>query len=1548
MEKYMKNKLLLLLLFAGAVRASEVEVEKPTSTSVDLTKKPGTEELVTDHFQRLPKEPGITTGEGASGDQPAQSITLTHPSMTLPSAPSLSGDGTLEANPSENPEGTGVVRVVGTDLTGLEAISLKPNPQAADAGTPVVVRIQEVPQLLVQAGEDLALFKQGLTTASSFQELEAWQQQARFQQVQLAEISEQVGDRLDSQQRNSLQQLLSNSKQVQQILQKVVEVKKVLAKFEALQAKGVLTPEEIKRFLAELQKTKWDIKDWNKELQDKVNAVFTVAFQKIGEAAKRLKSSSSKSSPYVSPVSVPVPVVPDLSVAILKNRFPAQILPSADVNTGSTLPGCIRGTVENFPKGLSPVIGRYLVLGKSVRDAVKKVEDTLKANPKATLKPEEDLMTRLFHVFGEGEGELVVTAVAGKNDAARALQAEQIGQLVRLIMEPGLGELTGLAKYKKLDEIPLVNGWLERALQGILPKEGSVVTKEGKVLTQAEIIKGFRGSVRQLLEALVESAKANKIFTKNLLLTFLELRMLQGDQQQVLSEYDIALGTPGTFAQWRSNAFDSVKRFYTEDFDSDDSTELASHLEGILLAQQGIAALDIAPLLSFSSRNHAVWKGTDFPACAENALRTFLYSILFDPRTKKLTLDFLPPTIKVPEDSPLRAFVEKHGNLTSYNKQEAEQAWLMLIEGIPGIGYARGAFELIPRVKNITLLIAHLFGIDANILEGKTDIKKFEFLVNNLSSKQHSITVAYTGPNTSYDGDNFVLTVEMPSAGFVIKGDVMWSAMHGNVDLQSQGNASFSPQLIRNFYGASKVLGADLLSGCALPLHEVLQALSKTYLYTKAEYVSFLKSYRTTQGALVLPDGLYTTQMCELMLGNKISPTFKAAVFEILGMKKELEYIKRLLEYAVRTDDYLLLMNAEKLLYNTRQGTVVNTLAPSLINLALTEQKLSCLKYLVERGYALTQKQKNQGLLLAIKQENVLALKLFFEKGADVNALYEGKTLLEWALAEGKVESLLYFAKNKILTFSDEQNLQVLLLAAKQENMPALSYFIESNTQGLDASQKNLVIDAALTEGKVAVLRYCLQKDFTFSPEQKMQALFLAIKKSSVILAFRLLEAGAEVDAPYEGKTPIEIALENFFLPVVKVLIQKGATLTDEQKTFLLCDANNYPDDESLIRTLILQGADLNRVYEGNGIYKGKTPLAVAFDFNNYNIVKLLMESGARSTQEQQVKAFLLAVTKKDFEFQYNLLKSGLDINTTVQGIKLFDVLIEKKAWEAFQNLLQRGFPFTDIQKKALMDYAADSMLIDLQKLLIEKGMDVNGIYGSLGDRYKTNLIGLQLLNETQTTTKTLLFLLNHGVTVLVPDQEALFKVALEKDNRTLLKKSLALPNLELTNSIFDLVINSDSKSQDHFIDACSPEQLLAAGMYAVEYKDVIFLQTVIQKIVELQTIDLNTAYKGKTLLDVCIQGGSFGSILDTLLAYGARLSPEQKATALALVISRKSVNLVEKFIRLGANVLEEVDGMTPLERANIELKNATLSTDKQGYEKIIKLLQEAIQRQTQ
>jgi len=123
-----------------------------------------------------------------------------------------------------------------------------------------------------------------------------------------------------------------------------------------------------------------------------------------------------------------------------------------------------------------------------------------------------------------------------------------------------------------------------------------------------------------------------------------------------------------------------------------------------------------------------------------------------------------------------------------------------------------------------------------------------------------------------------------------------------------------------------------------------------------------------------------------------------------------------------------------------------------------------------------------------------------------------------------------------------------------------------------------------------------------------------AARRSDPDLIRVLAAAGADVNQRLEdGTTALMIAVSDTNKDrwaIVKALIEAGADVNAVSKkgnTPLILAAGTYRQSPNLVKALIEAGADVNAVSND-----GATPLMMAVKYNSLEVVKMLLEAGAR------------------------------------------------------------------------------------------------------------------------------------------------------------------------------------------------------------------------------------------------------------------------------------------------------------------------------------------------
>jgi len=158
-----------------------------------------------------------------------------------------------------------------------------------------------------------------------------------------------------------------------------------------------------------------------------------------------------------------------------------------------------------------------------------------------------------------------------------------------------------------------------------------------------------------------------------------------------------------------------------------------------------------------------------------------------------------------------------------------------------------------------------------------------------------------------------------------------------------------------------------------------------------------------------------------------------------------------------------------------------------------------------------------------------------------------------------------------------------------------------------------------------------------------MSKLHDAAAKGDLKKVRELIENGADVNARYDGWTPLDYAASHGHLEIARFLFDKGAdvNLRDKDGSTPLRKAA-FAGHLNVVRFLVESGADVNA--RDNA---GWTPLHDAAFWNHLDVARLLIESGA-DVNARSIEGFTplhLAASNGHLEIVKFLIEKGADVN---------------------------------------------------------------------------------------------------------------------------------------------------------------------------------------------------------------------------------------------------------------------------------------------------------------
>lgn len=350
----------------------------------------------------------------------------------------------------------------------------------------------------------------------------------------------------------------------------------------------------------------------------------------------------------------------------------------------------------------------------------------------------------------------------------------------------------------------------------------------------------------------------------------------------------------------------------------------------------------------------------------------------------------------------------------------------------------------------------------------------------------------------------------------------------------------------------------------------------------------------------------------------------------------------------------------EEIKYN--EATINNYMddGNTILIRAIIDLQNDMVKDLIENGAELELCEKNFGMtpfLMAVHCNNVEALEVLHEKGADVGA----RTYVNYA------DDYVYFEDSLVNT--NAESWCALQVAVENESTDALEFLIDKTDFEIDqplpfSSNDETILMFASWKNKIKSVKLLLNKGAGIKKRTGSgdTILHIALSNSSFEIVEELLSDDNkelfDITEIIEKKnlinvTPLMIAAEKGFSDLVKLLIDRGASLNCRNlsgRTPLMSAAFNGHLD--VVKVLVDAGAELE-----SRDFLDNTPLLCAADMvfgkGNKEVVEYLLEKGANANAyNNQYHNTLMWAAKKGYpDIAHTLIEKGVDITIrTTQG----------------------------------------------------------------------------------------------------------------------------------------------------------------------------------------------------------------------------------------------------------------------------------------------------------
>ncbi|XP_044588198.1 putative ankyrin repeat protein RF_0381 [Cotesia glomerata] len=165
------------------------------------------------------------------------------------------------------------------------------------------------------------------------------------------------------------------------------------------------------------------------------------------------------------------------------------------------------------------------------------------------------------------------------------------------------------------------------------------------------------------------------------------------------------------------------------------------------------------------------------------------------------------------------------------------------------------------------------------------------------------------------------------------------------------------------------------------------------------------------------------------------------------------------------------------------------------------------------------------------------------------------------------------------------------------------------------------------------------------------------------------------------------------------------ATESGELALHSAINSNNFKLAEKLINL----GADVNLMRCTEGAFQNCTPLHIAVEKKNTEMVKLLLRHNASVNVQHVTPVLTKAVRKKSFELVELLINAGADLNPENKLGKPLHMAIATNNYNMVQHLIELGADVNGISRnRTALETAVKRELTEIIKLLLENGARVH------------------------------------------------------------------------------------------------------------------------------------------------------------------------------------------------------------------------------------------------
>jgi len=571
---------------------------------------------------------------------------------------------------------------------------------------------------------------------------------------------------------------------------------------------------------------------------------------------------------------------------------------------------------------------------------------------------------------------------------------------------------------------------------------------------------------------------------------------------------------------------------------------------------------------------------------------------------------------------------------------------------------------------------------------------------------------------------------------------------------------------------------------------------------------------------------------------------------------------------------------------------------------ALARHDLELITQLIDKGSSFTTAELTQALEIAVRENRMQEIEFLLNHGAQPSdrTLENSLTTFNFEILKTLIQHCFGITA---LEIKDKNQLE-MVIADRMCDLLEQTIQSAADIQSFNAEHPTLLIKA-VTTGYEALVNFVLK----YKPNINLihegeSALTIALRKNFISIAELLIRHGATINDPHvaplhsaiaqgnielitfllshradpnlidtKEQAPLAIAIKTGSLPIVKLLLNAGADLADQQnkKTFLMiaCEHNQL----EIAKLLLEHGAKIGNEWDGKNLLfyaiekdniefaklclqhgisirnfnkKGITPLHTACEVGSIQMVQFLLEQGAPLDAQLSDghTPLMTALLCHNAPIATLLIKAGARVDLPLNGSSILTLCVEKSYKNIIQLLLQNQDIRNQINPNDIR--LLETAITKKDPEIIEKLIPFFKIQNEDGQR----LLRSTILHNDIATTR---ILLTHGIKF---DPKQLRKICAQANPdifRELLLSGLSLEEILPHNaqpSVIEYIKKVIKPSYD-FIEAAKNNE-----------------QERCLNLLKYSTIEINLVDgQGNTALHYCVQHANT-QLIKELLMHGA------------------------------------------------------------------------------